>query len=160
LDRFKNLSLHFIGLTKGELLQVGLLHSPKFDKEARILNYDELYQKLKNERENVIKELEHLKADTLVPGELREGSPFGKKEEIASETFEFEKKLAVGSRLSELLAEIEHALQKFEQGTYGKCDICGQPIGLARLEVFPQANLCISCKSRQGKSVKGRTPPR
>jgi RNA polymerase-binding protein DksA len=118
--------------------------------------YDNLQQKLKEDRESLIKKLEQLRANAPTPGELKEGSPFGKREESASETFELEKKLTMERRLGELLAEIEHALQKFAQGTYGKCELCGQPIGLERLKILPQASLCISCKSRQGKNVKGK----
>ena len=54
------------------------------------------------------------------------------------------------------LDEIEHALQKFQEGTYGLCDICNQPIDPARLEALPQANLCVSCKAGQSKNAKGK----
>ena len=37
------------------------------------------------------------------------------------------------------LAEVERALAKFEQGTYGQCEVCGGPIPVARLRVFPEA---------------------
>ena len=58
--------------------------------------------------------------------------------------------------LRDQLAEIKHALCKKDQGTYGLCDNCGQPTDLDRLEVLPQANLCLSCKARQVKSASGR----
>lgn len=53
--------------------------------------------------------------------------------------------------LREHLMDVEHALRKFEQGTYGLCDRCGQPIEPERLEALPQASLCLSCKTRQVK---------
>ncbi|MBI2852819.1 MAG: TraR/DksA C4-type zinc finger protein [Chloroflexi bacterium] len=81
----------------------------------------------------------------------REGSPFGKREEEATESFELEKRLALEKQVRANLAEIEHALQKFEKGTYGSCDVCGQPIDPGRLEVLPQANLCLSCKAKQAR---------
>jgi DnaK suppressor protein len=37
------------------------------------------------------------------------------------------------------LAEVEHALSKFALGTYGRCELCGEPIPLARLQAFPEA---------------------
>ncbi len=64
-----------------------------------------------------------------------------------------EKRLAVAKQIKDQLAEVEHALQKFAQGTYGSCDICGKPIPPDRLEAHPQASLCLECKS---KNVKGR----
>ena len=58
-------------------------------------------------------------------------------------------------RLRESLNEVEHALEKYEAGTYGLCDSCGQPIEEARLEAIPQASLCLSCKAKQAKEIKG-----
>ena len=61
--------------------------------------------------------------------------------------------LAFQGRLRErergLLAKIEEALQKIEQGVYGECESCGEEIGLKRLEARPVAELCIDCKSEQ-----------
>ena len=63
--------------------------------------------------------------------------------------------LAFQGRLRErergLLAKIEGALQKMEQGVYGECESCGEEIGLKRLEARPVAELCIDCKSEQEK---------
>ncbi len=81
----------------------------------------------------------------------REGSPFGKTGEAATESFELEKALALAQRMKEQLAEVEYALKKLEKGAYGLCDSCGKPIPLARLEAIPHANLCIACKSLQDK---------
>ncbi|HEX6512287.1 MAG TPA: TraR/DksA C4-type zinc finger protein [Chloroflexota bacterium] len=65
-----------------------------------------------------------------------------------SETFEKEKSLAIQGNLQVILDEIDHALHKFEAGTYGRCDECGNEIPYERLEVRPQATLCIQCKSK------------
>jgi len=99
----------------------------------------------------LIEELEQLKVGFSPSGERREGSPFGKREEEATESFELEKRLALENRVRDMLAEVEHALNKFEQGTYGQCDACGQPIDPARLEALPQASLCVSCKAKDAK---------
>jgi len=50
-----------------------------------------------------------------------------------------------------LLRKIEKTLQKIEDGTYGICESCGEPIGLKRLEARPVAELCISCKEQAEK---------
>ena len=64
-----------------------------------------------------------------------------------------EMSLAFQGRLRErergLLAKIEEALQKIEQGVYGECENCGEKIGIKRLEARPVAELCIDCKSEQ-----------
>ena len=115
-----------------------------------------LRSRLEQERKHLLKEAEQLQANVRPVGERREGSPFGKREEEAAETFELEKRMALESRLTAQLAEVEHALHKFEEGTYGSCDICGQSIDPARLEALPQANLCMSCKAKQAKNAKGK----
>ena len=114
---------------------------------------------LESERKRLIEELEHLKSSARPADERREGSPFGKREEEATESFELEKRLTLEKRIRDQLAEVEHALHKFEEGTYGLCDNCGQPIDPARLEALPQANLCLNCKAQQAKNAKGKSSP-
>jgi DnaK suppressor protein len=43
---------------------------------------------------------------------------------------------------------LRHALAKFEDGSYGLCEECGQPIGASRLLARPEARLCIACQTR------------
>jgi len=114
---------------------------------------------LESEHKRLIEELDQLIAGVRPAEERREGSPFGKREEEATETFELEKRLALEKRLRAQLAEVEHALHKFEDGTYGLCDVCGQSIDPARLEALPQANLCLNCKAQQAKNAKGKSSP-
>jgi DnaK suppressor protein len=50
-----------------------------------------------------------------------------------------------------LLAKVEAALKKIEDGEYGECKVCGEQIGVARLRARPVAELCIECKAEQEK---------
>ena len=52
------------------------------------------------------------------------------------------------------VVEIDAALARLEAGTYGQCEACGKPIPEARLEVVPEATLCVSCKT--GASLRRR----
>jgi DnaK suppressor protein len=56
---------------------------------------------------------------------------------------------AIAAQLRETLADIETALEKFDEGTYGRCEICGSEIAAARLEAVPTARLCITCASNR-----------
>jgi len=114
---------------------------------------------LEGEQKRLSEELEQLKGSVRPAEERREGSPFGKREEEAAESFELEKRLVLERQIRDQLAEVEHALGKFEQGTYGLCDGCGQPIDPARLEALPQASLCLDCKAQQTKNAKGKLSP-
>ena len=116
----------------------------------------EIQKILKTEQKRLQEELEMLHNNASSADERREGSPFGKREEEATETLELEKRLSLENRTRKELAEVEHALQKFQQGTYGKCDNCGKPIPPARLEALPQATLCLNCKTLQAKNAQGK----
>jgi DnaK suppressor protein len=50
-----------------------------------------------------------------------------------------------------LMGKIERALQKIDEGTYGLCEECEEPISLKRLQARPEAQLCIQCKEAQEK---------
>jgi RNA polymerase-binding protein DksA len=113
--------------------------------------------RLEQEQKRLTEELAQL--TTNMRPERREGSPFGKREEEATESFELEKRLALEKRIKDQLADVEHALDKFDKGTYGLCDNCGQSIDPARLEALPQANLCLSCKTLLAKNAKGKLSP-
>lgn len=119
------------------------------------MEYAELYERLKKEKAELLEKIEQLRALGQPSAERKEGSPFGKREEEADEASELEKRLASVKRLEESLNEVEHALQKYEAGTYGLCDSCGQSIEQARLEAIPQASLCMKCKASQEKDAKG-----
>lgn len=58
-------------------------------------------------------------------------------EEIASQLAEFEAKE---------LAQVERALRRLKQGTYGKCEVCSVSIPVARLNALPYSTLCIKCQ--------------
>jgi len=117
-------------------------------------NIVKLRSRLQSEQKLLLGELTQLTADASDTEARREGSPFGKREEEATESFELEKRLALERQIKDQLVEVEHALLKLEKGTYGLCDSCGQPIDPARLEALPHANLCVSCKSKQAKDAK------
>jgi len=121
-------------------------------------NFSILRSRLESERRRLTEELEQLQASANPKDERREGSPFGKREEEATETLELEKRIVLEKRIREQLAGVEHALHKFEEGTYGSCDNCGQPIDPARLEALPEASLCMKCKAQQAKNAKGKSP--
>jgi len=120
-----------------------------------VTEFVELYERLKKEKIELLEKIEQFRALGQPSAERKEGSPFGKREEGADEASELETRLALEKRLEESLKEVEHALEKYEAGTYGLCDSCGEPIEQARLEAIPQATLCMKCKASQAKDAKG-----
>ncbi|MBI3304760.1 TraR/DksA family transcriptional regulator [Candidatus Parcubacteria bacterium] len=67
-------------------------------------------------------------------------------DEGADEVEEFANILPLEKRLEERLALIAKALKKIEQGTYGTCERCTNPIEQSRLEALPEATTCLKCK--------------
>jgi len=64
----------------------------------------------------------------------------------ATETFMRELDDSLEENAEHLLSEIEAALQRMEDGTYGMCAVCGRPISTERLEAVPYATLCLDDK--------------
>jgi RNA polymerase-binding transcription factor len=69
--------------------------------------------------------------------------------DTGSKTFAREHEMSLADNYREMLLQNERALARLAGGTYGVCESCGNPIGKARLQAFPRATLCMSCKVRQ-----------
>ena len=69
--------------------------------------------------------------------------------DLGSEVFERSKDFALREGMELDLAEIEDALHRMQNGTYGQCEQCGQEIPLERMEAMPTASLCIKCKHEE-----------
>jgi DnaK suppressor protein len=101
---------------------------------------------LEKERKRLQEEL-GMHTESTLTGD-RAISSYNKKIEAADQLSELERGRAIDQKLKQQLAEIEHALEKIEKGTYGLCDVCGQPIAPERLKALPHTGFCLSCKSK------------
>ena len=67
--------------------------------------------------------------------------------------------LRIRDRERKLIAKIDEALERIDDGSYGRCEECGGEIGIERLKARPVTTLCIDCKSLQeAQERKLRTP--
>ena len=69
--------------------------------------------------------------------------------DVGATSFERDHELTVVNSERDKLNQIERALARIEDGSYGLCESCGQPIGKMRLMAFPRATLCMTCKQRE-----------
>jgi DnaK suppressor protein len=69
--------------------------------------------------------------------------------DVGAKTFEREHELALTHNARDLLVQNDRALARIDASTYGTCESCGEPIGKARLQAFPRATLCVTCKQRE-----------
>ncbi len=57
--------------------------------------------------------------------------------------------LRLQERQAQLLSKVDRALAKIEDGSFGLCEVCEEPLNFNRLKAHPVANLCIACKEEQ-----------
>lgn len=69
--------------------------------------------------------------------------------DIGSDNFEQEFTLGLIENEEEMLRAIDEALQRIEDGTFGKCEECGKAIRKTRLKAIPHARLCINCQRQE-----------
>ncbi|MDU7361730.1 MAG: TraR/DksA family transcriptional regulator [Propionibacteriaceae bacterium] len=69
--------------------------------------------------------------------------------DVGSSNFERDQELSLAANVKELEGQLRQALALFDAGEYGYCEVCGEPIGKGRLQVFPRATLCVRCKQRE-----------
>lgn len=109
--------------------------------------------RLLQEQEELQNELNHLR-------ELMQAEVDVDPDEGDGEIFEREKNAALIAVLEAKLQDIQTALRSIEKGNYGTCMRCGQPIEPGRLEVKPDATLCVKCQeeverlSRRGRQTR------
>jgi DnaK suppressor protein len=98
---------------------------------------------LEHEREDLRSQLAELGFGDS--GGLKYDSNFADTSQVTAERGEAE---ALAGQLRDALAEVEAAIQRLAEGTYGTCERCHEPIGVARLEAKPAARRCIACASK------------
>jgi DnaK suppressor protein len=98
---------------------------------------------LQEERQRIQDQLAELRSDSDARLSFDEG--FADSSQVTAERSEIE---ALTVSLAETLDDINGALQKLDEGTYGRCEGCEGPIPDARLEAMPAARLCIACASK------------
>jgi len=69
--------------------------------------------------------------------------------DTGSKAFERDQEMTLLANTRESLFQTERALARIADGSYGTCESCGEGVGKLRLQAFPRATLCVSCKQRQ-----------
>ncbi len=74
--------------------------------------------------------------------------------DMAADTYERELSMNIVSNEQEMLYQIDDALKRIDEGAYGVCQQCGQPIAMSRLKAVPSALLCIGCQRAKEQKNK------
>jgi len=94
--------------------------------------------------EDLLAEAEAL-ANEREPGDTQFDEESGEGDTLSVER---ERDLALSTAARQTVEEIEKALARMDDGTYGYCEVCGDRIPVPRLEAIPWADQCVKCKSR------------
>jgi DnaK suppressor protein len=112
---------------------------------ARREAFAEVRKRLEDERANLLAEIDSLAIDNQ-----NQDDDYGVGNHMAddaTEVFTRERNLALRNNTQDLLAQVDSALQRLDEGTYGMCARCGNAINPERLEALPYATYCITCQS-------------
>jgi RNA polymerase-binding transcription factor DksA len=74
--------------------------------------------------------------------------------DVGTETFNRERDLSILEGVQAELADVEHALARLDEGTYGTCEACGKPIDDSRLEALPAARFCLEDQATAEREVR------
>jgi DnaK suppressor protein len=105
----------------------------------------EFFKNLLNER--LIELLSH--ADSTVTGMTQQKENFADPTDRASHEAERSFELRIRDREHKLIKKIKKALERFENGTFGICEVCEEDISIERLKARPVTTQCIECKTRE-----------
>jgi DnaK suppressor protein len=100
---------------------------------------------LESERDDLYHQLNDLGYGEGEAG-LEYDSNFADSSQVTAERGEAE---ALANKLKDALTEVRDAIGRFDAGTFGRCEGCGDPITEARLEAMPATRFCIACASRR-----------
>ena len=96
------------------------------------------------QRSEVLNRMREFRSETLAPVGER-----GDEGDRASSELDLSRAVRDQERAHMLLPKIDRALQRMHDGSYGLCEMCEEPIAVARLKARPVATLCIACKEDQ-----------
>ena len=106
---------------------------------------------LQDPRAALVAERDRLRATVAEGIVAPDPMTYGSQAAAASQVFEQQRELALRDRNQQHLAEVEAALQRLDDGTYGACARCGRPIAPERLDALPWAAYCIDCQRIVGR---------
>lgn len=121
--------------------------------QSKALNKKELkkFQEMLEEKRKVVVERAR---QMLSEGMVLDANDLPDEMDLASSEYIQSFEFRLRGREKSLLSKLDHALKKIEDGSFGICEICEEPIGKKRLEARPETSLCIKCKEDQEREER------
>jgi len=125
--------------------------------QARKVNYDKealgaIRERLMEQRKELQDQLVAIEQSALGLSQSEMSGEVSYDEDYAdagSFTFEREKEFSIANNVTDLRSKIDRALHKIQEGSYGICESCGQPIEAPRLKALPHVTMCLKCKKAE-----------
>jgi len=106
-------------------------------------------------KEKILDEIKHISEDTLKKSQKDAAGDISgytyHMADVATDTYDREFSLGLASNERQSLYELDDAIKKIEEGTFGVCEECKSFITKTRLKVVPFARLCVKCQERKEK---------
>jgi len=106
-------------------------------------------------KEEILSDLKHISDDTLRKSQKEASGDISgytyHMADVATDNYDREFSLGLASSERKSLYELDDALKRIEEGTFGICDDCKSPITKIRLKAVPSARLCIKCQQKREK---------
>ena len=106
-------------------------------------------------KDAALDEIKHISEDTLKKSQKEASGDISgytyHMADVATDTYDREFSLSLASNERTFIYELDDALKKIEDGTYGVCEDCKIPISKTRLKAVPYARLCIKCQEKKEK---------
>ena len=106
-------------------------------------------------KEEVLDDIKHISEDTLKKSQKEASGDISgytyHMADVATDNYDREFSLGLASNERKMLYELDDALKKIEEGTFGICEDCKSPIAKNRLKAVPSARLCVKCQEKKEK---------
>jgi len=123
----------------------------KFDKKT-LLEFKKLVIKKKEE---ISDEIKHISDDTLKKSQKDASGDISgytyHMADVATDNYDREFSLGIASSERQFLYELDDAMKRIDEGTFGLCEDCKSLISKTRLRAIPQARLCVKCQEKREK---------
>jgi DnaK suppressor protein len=149
--RGKRPGLPPLTLKKTAVKKASPARAAKFDKGE----LTEIRQRLEAERGELEERIREIEANVFEKTQSDLTGEAGFDEDFAdagTATFDRERELSIQNNIRDLIGQINRAISRIDEGTYGTCERCGKPIDAPRLKALPHALLCMDCKRREERA--------
>ena len=126
-------------------------------KKKKMLKKDlDMYKKLILKRKDqILEDIKHISENTLMQSQKEASGDISgytyHMADVATDTYDREFSLGLASNDHKVLYELDDALKRIEEGTFGICEECGCAITKVRLKAVPYARMCVKCQQKSEK---------